>query len=76
MNIFPLSKLSRLLLVYGIFTVLCHSAMIMLLSSFGNCVDGTICAWHGVEILEHSLMSFCRILTGALAVEYLSLRSE
>lgn len=70
MNKYTFSRPSALLLIYGVFAVICHAAAVFFASLLCACLGGGLCARHGGALLEHSLMSFCLILAGALAIEY------
>ena len=71
MNIFPfeLSKKSALVLIYGLYAVLCHSVAV-----FFNALTSGLCSADALALkyapmLEHSVMSFVLILIGGLLVE-------
>lgn len=70
MNKFTLSRPSSLLLIYGIFAAICQTAAVFFASVIHVCLGEDLCLSCSYALIEHSLMSFCLILLGALAIEY------
>ena len=69
MNIFSFSRVSALVLIYGLYTVLCHSVAIFFLALTSGICYGDALALKYAPLLEHSVMSFVLILIGALLIE-------
>lgn len=69
MNIFTFSKFSSLILIYGLFSVLCHATAIFFsaISSFES--SSETLALKYAPMLEHSVMSLVLILIGVLLIE-------
>ena len=69
MNIFSLSKSATLVLIYGLYAVLCHSVAVIIVVT-----ESTFCTSEAIAIkyapmLEYSVMSLVLILAGALLIE-------
>lgn len=69
MNILSLSRASSLVLIYGLYAVLCHSVAV-----FFNALTSGLCSADALALiyapmLEHSVMSLTLILIGGLLVE-------
>ena len=69
MNILALHKLSCRFLIYGMYTVLCHTVAV-----FFNVITNEHCSsafltLRYVPFLEHSIMSLVLILAGGLLIE-------
>ena len=71
MHKFSLSRRSVRLLIYGIFSVLCHSVGILLLATTLQNANGDVYFHRYFPMLEHSLVSFIVILIGVIAFEYI-----
>jgi hypothetical protein len=69
MNIFSLNRYSSIVLIYGLYAVLCQAVAIFfnVISSAGS--SGQALALKYAPMLEHSVMSFVLILIGALLIE-------
>ncbi len=76
MNKFSLSRPSSLLMIYGIFAVLCQSTGILLLANGLHNAMGDVYFHRYFPMLEHSLVSFVSILIGVIALEYISLTDK
>ena len=72
MHINSLSRPSRLLMIYGIFSVLCHSTGILFLAASLKNASADVYFHRYFPMIEHSLVSFIAILIGTLALEYLA----
>ncbi len=69
MNIFSLSRASALVLIYGLYAVLCHSIAVFFLANSSGLRSGTALALTYAPMLEYSVMSLTLILVGSLLVE-------
>ena len=71
MHINSFSRSSRLLMIYGIFSILCQSVGILLLARTLENAPGGVYFHRYFPMLEHSLVSFIAILIGVIGLEYL-----
>lgn len=72
MHINSLSRPSSLLMIYGIFSVLCHSIGILLLATTLKNASGEVYFHRYFPMIEHSLVSFIAILIGTIGLEHLA----
>ena len=59
-------------MIYGIFSILCQSAGILLLATTLKNASGEVYFHRYFPMLEHSLVSFIAILVGATGLEYIA----
>ncbi len=69
MNIFTLSKYASLVLIYGLYAVLCQAVGIFFNASSNVGISAEALALKYAPMLEHSVMSLVLILIGALLIE-------
>ena len=72
MHKFSLSRPSVLLSIYGIFSIICHSTAILLLSTTLSNATGDVYFHRYFPMLEHSLVAFIAVLIGVLGLEYIA----
>ena len=79
MNIlrFPsFSKLSFLILHYGIYTVIIHASAILLYANFAPTLPPMLSFLRYFPMIEHSIVAFICVLLGALLCFYISKKEE
>ncbi len=69
MNIFTLHKLSFSFLIYGIYSVLCHTVTVFFHVLANNGGSSELLVLRYAPWLEHSIMSLLLILAGGLLIE-------
>ncbi|MBE6549335.1 MAG: hypothetical protein E7670_02800 [Ruminococcaceae bacterium] len=69
MNKFSLNRYSELVLIYGLYSVLCHSVAVFFNVLSSSLVTAEALALKYAPMLEHSIMSLVLILIGALLIE-------
>ena len=69
MNIFSLSRASVLVLIYGLYAVLCHSLAVFFITITSGLCTAEALTMKYAPMLEYSVMSLTLILAGSLLVE-------
>lgn len=69
MNIFTFSKPSALVLIYGLYSVLCHSVFVLFGALSSGASSSQALAIKYAPMLEHSVMSLVLVIGGALLIE-------
>jgi hypothetical protein len=69
-HILTFSRPARLLLIYGLFSVICHAVAILLVARTQANMPPDLMFHIIFPLLEHSIMSFVLVLFGAIGIEY------
>ena len=72
MNILCISRLSRLILHYGLFAVIAHSIFILLYARLSSPLTPLYAFSTFFPMIEHSIVSFICVLLGSLLFFYIS----
>ena len=71
-----LSKLSFLILHYGLYSVIIHATAILLYSNLSPAAPPITSCFKYFPMLEHSIVAFICVLLGALTCFYISKKEE
>ena len=67
-----LSRLSFLILHYGLYAVIIHSTAILLYSRISPALPKMACFFRYFPMIEHSIVAFICVILGALTCFYIS----